>query len=108
MWRLYLPEKITQIEEAVDAAQQHLQLEEDLLAAADLQAADPPLALGEIDGAHPLGVAHQLEEEVLRERALFRRRRHQSSDPCKPAGTFLPRCSNARWVATRPRGVRAR
>src|SRR5712664_669293 len=106
--RLDLAEEVAQVEEPIDATQQHLHLEEDLLAAADLQAADPALALGQIDGAHPLGVAHQLEEEVLRESALFPRRRHQSSDPCRPAGTFLPRCSNARWVATRPRGVRAR
>ena len=76
LWRLYLPEKITQIEEAVDAAQQHLQLEEDLLAPGDLQAADPALAFGQIDGADPLRVAHQLEEEVLRERPLFAHRRH--------------------------------
>src|SRR5205823_7984980 len=44
--------------------------EEDLLATGDVEAADPTLALGEIHRAHPLGVAHQLEEEVLRERAL--------------------------------------
>ena len=65
--RLDFPEQAPQVEEAVDTAQQHLQLEEDLLPAADLEAADPALALGEIDGANPLRVAHQLEEEVLRE-----------------------------------------
>ncbi len=105
---LQIAEQVAQVEEAVQTAQEHLHLEEDLLAPADLQAADPALALGEVDRADPLGVAHQLEEEVLRERALFSRRRHQSSEPCSPAGALRSRCSNARWVATRPRGVRAR
>ena len=106
--RLQIAEQVAQVEEAVEAAQEHLQLEEDLLSSADLQAADPALALGEVDGADALGVAHQLEEEVLREGALFSRRRHQSSDPWSAEGILRPRCSNARWVATRPRGVRAR
>src|SRR5207237_10338217 len=106
--RLRLAEEVAEVEEPVDAGQQHFQLEEDLLAAAHLEAADPPFALRQVDGADSLRVAHQLEEEVLREGALFRGCGHPRSEPCKPAGAFLPRCSNARWVATRPRGVRAR
>src|SRR5207245_5242384 len=63
--RLRLAEEVAEVEEPVDAAQQHLQLEEDLLAAAHLEAADPPLALRQVDGADSLRVTPQLEEDVL-------------------------------------------
>src|SRR5207244_4914679 len=97
--RLDFSEEIPQVEEAIDAAQEHLQLEEDLLAAGDVQRTDPALAFRQVDGPDPLRVAHQLEEKVLRERALVGAGSHQSSEPCSPVGGFLPRCSKARWVA---------
>ena len=65
--RLLLAEQVAQDEEAVDAAQQHLQLEEHLLAPGDVQGPDPALALGQVDRADALRIAHQLEEEILRE-----------------------------------------
>ena len=67
--RLLVPEQVPQVEEPIDPAQQHLQLEEDLLAPGDLQRPDPALALGQVDRADPLRVAHQLEEEILSEAA---------------------------------------
>src|SRR5204863_4736899 len=75
--RLEIAEQVAEIEEPIDPAEEHLHLEEDLLPPRDLQAADPALALGEIHAAHPLGVTHQLEEEVLREGPLFPRGGHQ-------------------------------
>ena len=67
--RQLFPEQVPQVEEAVDPAEQHLQLEQDLLAARDLQGPDPTLPLRQIDGADALRVAHQLEEKILRKAA---------------------------------------
>src|SRR5260370_935918 len=96
--RLDLAEEVAQVEEAVDAAQEHLQLEEDLLASGDLQAADPAFTLGEVHRAHPLRVAHQLEEEGLREGAPVRPARRQRTTLTAPilAGPTEASCRSAR------------
>src|SRR5262249_61335172 len=64
--RQLLPEQVAQVEEPIDPAQQHLQLEEHLLASGDLQRPDPALPLRQVGGAPALRIAHQLEEKVLR------------------------------------------
>src|SRR6267142_1587956 len=80
--RALVAEEVARVEEAVQAAQQHLQLEEDLLAARDGDGADPTFALGQVLGAHPLRVAHELEEEVLDERLSLQGPLSQNSAPC--------------------------
>ncbi|MGC4117307.1 MAG: hypothetical protein QM765_22650 [Myxococcales bacterium] len=59
--------QVVQVEEALQAAQEHLELEQDLLAAVDRQRAQPALPLGQEACAQPLAVLHQLEEEIAGE-----------------------------------------
>ena len=55
---------VVEVEVALHAAQEHLELEELLLAALDGDAAQPALALGEDAGPRGLGGAHQVRVEV--------------------------------------------
>jgi hypothetical protein len=55
---------IVEVEVALHAAQQHLELEELLLAALHVEGAQPALALGEHPGARALRGAHQVRVEV--------------------------------------------
>src|SRR5471032_523273 len=81
--RRRLAKEVAQVEETIDAAQEHLQLEENLLASGDGQPTDPALALGEIYRPHALTVAHELEEEILCERSpCFRHGRQFRATLC--------------------------
>ena len=100
---LFVAEEVAQVEEAIDAAQEHLELEEHLLATGDLQRADPALPFREVHGPDALRIAHQVEKEILSEAALLH-------------GSIVARLAVARsfsgrrvrvggWKATSPRAV---
>ena len=98
--RLHLAEQVAQVEEAIDAPQEHVELEEDFFATRDLQRADPALPFRQVRGAGALRIAHQVEEEILSSVALLHGRDCRATRWNPPL--FARTAKVGRWKATAP------